>query len=401
MKRRMNVTNEVHGEKFWVKLPVGNTGRMAWFATPLFLCLVLVEIADVVFAIDSVPAIFAITPDPFIVYTSNIFAILGLRALYFALAAMVHRFHYLKYALAIVLIFIGAKIFLGDILWDGKMPAELSLGITASLLFGGVLYSLWKTRGSAATDPSPIGPGGGSVPGTAGAMRVGQAMTREFVSVPADASIGEAATLMTATRTSALVVMDADHRLRGLVTDGDLLRREELGTAPTTELWRTLFSDDKTLARAFAKAYGRRVETVMSKDLKTVTEDMPLAEAAQLLFVLGVKTLPVVGDGKLVGILSRSDIVRTLGRLGSELTSSVSTDAQIVDAIGTRISRSGWLSPQQVGFEVNEGAVSLRGTLSSDDQHAALVALVEGVPGVRSVDDAKLTVSSALVSRPV
>jgi CBS domain-containing protein len=128
---------------------------------------------------------------------------------------------------------------------------------------------------------------------------------------------------------------------------------------------------------------------------------MPLAEAAQLLFVLGVKTLPVVGDGKLVGILSRSDIVRTLGRLGSELTSSVSTDAEIVDAIGTRISRSGWLSPQQVGFDVNEGAVSLRGTLSSDDQHAALVALVEGVPGVRSVDDAKLTVSSALVSRPV
>jgi tellurite resistance protein TerC len=401
MKRKMNVTNEVHGEKFWVKLPVGNTGRMAWFATPLFLCLVLVEIADVVFAIDSVPAIFAITPDPFIVYTSNIFAILGLRALYFALAAMVHRFHYLKYALAIVLIFIGAKIFLGDILWDGKMPAELSLGITASLLFGGVLYSLWKTRGSAATDPSPIGSGGGSVPETAGAMSVGQAMTREFVSVPADASIGEAATLMTATRTSALVVMDADHRLRGLVTDGDLLRREELGTAPTTELWRTLFSDDKTLARAFAKAYGRRVETMMSKDLKTVTEDMPLAEAAQLLFVLGVKTLPVVGDGKLVGILSRSDIVRTLGRLGSELTSSVSTDAEIVDAIGTRISRSGWLSPQQVGFDVNEGAVSLRGTLSSDDQHAALVALVEGVPGVRTVDDAKLTVSSALVSRPV
>lgn len=93
--------------------------------------------------------------------------------------------------------------------------------------------------------------------------------------------------------------------------------------------------------------------------------------------------------------------MRTLGRLGSELTSSVSTDAEIVDAIGTRISRSGWLSPQQVGFEVNEGAVSLRGTLSSDDQHAALVALVEGVPGVRKVDDAKLTVSSALVSRPV
>ena len=147
MKRRMNVTNELHGQQFWVKLPHSTTGKLTWFATPLFLCLVLVEIADLVFAIDSVPAIFAITPDPFIVYTSNIFAILGLRALYFALAAMVHRFHYLKYALAIVLIFIGSKIFLGDFVFDGKMPAEISLAVTFGLLLGGVLFSLWKSRG--------------------------------------------------------------------------------------------------------------------------------------------------------------------------------------------------------------------------------------------------------------
>lgn len=147
MRRRMNVTDDLHGERFWVKLPDSRTGKLVWFATPLFLCLVLVEIADVVFAIDSVPAIFAITPDPFIVYTSNIFAILGLRALYFALAAMVHRFHYLKYALAIVLIFIGSKIFLGDWLFGGKMPAAISLGITFGLLASGVAYSLWKSRG--------------------------------------------------------------------------------------------------------------------------------------------------------------------------------------------------------------------------------------------------------------
>lgn len=150
LRKRMRLTNELHGQKFWVKLPDSKSGKLVWFATPLFLCLILVEIADVVFAIDSVPAIFAITPDPFIVYTSNIFAILGLRALYFALAAMVHRFHYLKYALAIVLIFIGSKIFLGDWIWDGKMPAELSLAVTFGLLVGGVLYSLWKTRGNAA-----------------------------------------------------------------------------------------------------------------------------------------------------------------------------------------------------------------------------------------------------------
>lgn len=92
--------------------------------------------------------IFAITTDTFIVYTSNIMAILGLRALYFALAAMVHRFHYLKYALAAVLIFIGAKIFVADFILGGdKFPPALSLGVTFALIAAGIFYSLWKTRG--------------------------------------------------------------------------------------------------------------------------------------------------------------------------------------------------------------------------------------------------------------
>jgi tellurite resistance protein TerC len=152
LRKHLRVTDTLHGQRFLVRQPDPKTGKLVLWATPLFLCLVLVEIADLVFAIDSVPAIFAITPDAFIVYTSNIFAILGLRALYFALAAVVHRFHYLKYALAFVLIFIGAKIFLGDWLFDGKVPAALSLSVTAGLLAGGILFSLWKTRGAATAD---------------------------------------------------------------------------------------------------------------------------------------------------------------------------------------------------------------------------------------------------------
>ena len=103
----------------------------------------MIELADVVFAVDFVPAVFSITTDPFIVYTSNIFAILGLRALYFALAAVMHRFAYLKYALALLLIFIGGKIFLHDLY---KVPALLSLCMTFGLLAGGILLSLFKTR---------------------------------------------------------------------------------------------------------------------------------------------------------------------------------------------------------------------------------------------------------------
>ena len=152
VRRRLNVTGGLHGERFLVRLPDPATGKPTLFMTPLFLALILIEIADVVFAVDSVPAIFAITTDPFIVYTSNIFAILGLRALYFALAAMVHRFHYLKYALALVLIFIGSKIFLADILGLEKFPPILSLSITFGLLIGGVVWSLRKTRAAVPAD---------------------------------------------------------------------------------------------------------------------------------------------------------------------------------------------------------------------------------------------------------
>lgn len=146
MRKRFNVTDELHGQKFFVQLPHPTTGKTVWFMTPLFMALVLVEVADVIFAVDSVPAIFALTTDPFIVYTSNIFAILGLRALYFALAAMINRFSYLKVALAVVLIFIGSKIFVADMLGLAKIPPVMSLSVTFAILAAGVVYSLWKTR---------------------------------------------------------------------------------------------------------------------------------------------------------------------------------------------------------------------------------------------------------------
>jgi tellurite resistance protein TerC len=147
VRKRFRVTDTHHGEKFFVRLPDPRTGKLVRHATPLFLALVMVEVADVIFAVDSVPAIFAITTDPFIVYTSNIFAILGLRALYFALAAVLHRFAYLKQALAVLLVFIGSKIFIADLMGWEKFPAQWSLGVTFAILAAGVLWSLWRTRG--------------------------------------------------------------------------------------------------------------------------------------------------------------------------------------------------------------------------------------------------------------
>lgn len=146
LKRRLNVTEELHGHDFFVKKPDPASGKLVRFATPLFLALVMIEIADLVFAVDSVPAVFTITTDPYLVYTSNIFAILGLRALYFALAAILHRFTYLKYALSVLLIFIGSKIFIADAMGWEKFPPAWSLGITFAILGAGVAFSLWKTK---------------------------------------------------------------------------------------------------------------------------------------------------------------------------------------------------------------------------------------------------------------
>ena len=155
LQRHLRVTPEIHGSRFFVRAPRDGSASspLVWWATPVFLALVMVEFVDLVFAVDSVPAIFAITRDPFIVYTSNIFAILGLRALYFALAAVIDRFHYLKYALALVLIFVGGKIFWAQLY--GKVDPLISLGVTGTLLMCGVVYSLYRTR-KPGSDPSTI-----------------------------------------------------------------------------------------------------------------------------------------------------------------------------------------------------------------------------------------------------
>lgn len=141
LRGHMKITSEFHHERFFVMKEEG--GKWVRYATPLFLALVLVEISDVIFAVDSIPAIFAITTDPFIVLTSNVFAILGLRAMYFLLADFAGRFSLLKYGLAAVLMFIGTKMLLLDVV---KIPVGISLGVVALLIATSVVLSLRKER---------------------------------------------------------------------------------------------------------------------------------------------------------------------------------------------------------------------------------------------------------------
>ena len=137
-KRLMPVTSDYRGAKFFVR---ENGIRMA---TPLFVVLLLVEVSDVIFAVDSIPAIFAVTKDPFIVYTSNVFAILGLRSLYFALAGVLDKFHYLKIGLGVVLSFVGVKMLLGHTPW--KIDTLVSLGVILGVLAGSIILSLFRPK---------------------------------------------------------------------------------------------------------------------------------------------------------------------------------------------------------------------------------------------------------------
>jgi len=146
LRRHFRISPYLNGHRFTIKMPDPKTGKLVTYITPLLVALILIECVDIIFAVDSVPAIFTITLDPYIVYTSNIFAILGLRALYFSLSAILHRFHYLKFALAWVLIFIGSKTFIAYGMGWEKFPASISLGITVALIAAGILFSLYKTR---------------------------------------------------------------------------------------------------------------------------------------------------------------------------------------------------------------------------------------------------------------
>lgn len=153
MKARFRMTESFEGDRFFARR------NGALFITPLFLVLVLIEISDLVFAVDSIPAIFAVTTNSFIVLTSNIFAILGLRSLYFALAAFMHRFEYLKYGLSIILVFIGSKMLVNHHFAEKIIPTELSLLIIVAIIGVSALISVIKTRGSQSEIPRGWVPG--------------------------------------------------------------------------------------------------------------------------------------------------------------------------------------------------------------------------------------------------
>jgi tellurite resistance protein TerC len=162
VRRLVPVTGTYHGPSFFIREPAGIGGRARRLATPLFVVLVLVETTDLIFAVDSIPAVFAVTRDPFLVYSSNVFAILGLRALYFLLSGVIGKFRYLKFGLSVVLIFVGGKMLLADVY---KVPIGLSLGVIAAVIGASILTSLvFPARAELPPPAAPLDDAG-SAPG--------------------------------------------------------------------------------------------------------------------------------------------------------------------------------------------------------------------------------------------
>lgn len=145
LTKHMAFTRKIHGHSFFVREMSEKTGKMVWHATPLMMALIVIELTDLLFAFDSIPAVLAISTEPFVVFTSNIFAVMGLRAMFFAVDAILHRFIYMKYALSIILVFIGLKVFYAQ--FFDKVPPYISLSVTIGVLAGGIILSMMKTGG--------------------------------------------------------------------------------------------------------------------------------------------------------------------------------------------------------------------------------------------------------------
>lgn len=218
-------------------------------------------------------------------------------------------------------------------------------------------------------------------------MKVAEVMTRQVITATEATPLVEAVGLMLEHRISGLPVIDANGRLCGMISEGDLLRRAETGTTVEPRGWRALLAGPERLARWYVHTHGRKVGEIMTRQVVSVTADTALIKAVELMQQHEVKRLPVLeADGRLAGIISRADVLRALDRLLREHAQAGSDDA-IRRRIQAELDAQHWVPPTNVSVTVEEGTVELRGMVFGNFEREALHVLVENVPGVRKVVD--------------
>ena len=216
-------------------------------------------------------------------------------------------------------------------------------------------------------------------------MQVRDVMTRNVISVKADESILSAARLMLQNRISGLPVLDASDALVGVVTEGDFLRRGELGTTKRRPRWVEFLLGPGKLAEEYVHQSGRKVFDVMTRDPRTVSEDDTLETVVAQMERHRVKRLPVVRQGKLVGIISRANLLHALASLAREAPASSGGDAAIRDRILEALAKQHWALA--VNVVVKNGIAELWGTIMDERERQACIVAVENVPGVKQVHD--------------
>ena len=218
-------------------------------------------------------------------------------------------------------------------------------------------------------------------------MKAADLMTRDIVTVGPETPLADAIRLMLEHRVSGLPVVDGTGQLVGLLTEGDLLHRAETGTDAVRLGWLQALLARGRMAEHYAHTHGRKVQDAMTRDVLTVGEASPLDDVVRIMETRHVRRVPVVEGGRLVGIVSRSDLVRALGALLERPAGPDKDDGAIREAILAEMARHRWAPGQNVAVAVRGGAVEFTGMIFDERMRGALRVIAEGVPGVKAVRD--------------
>lgn len=218
-------------------------------------------------------------------------------------------------------------------------------------------------------------------------MNAQEAMTKDVVTVGPQTTVGDIADLLVRHRISAVPVVTDGNRVVGIVSQTDLGHRSETATEKPRKWWLDIFADADTKAREYIKSHGLKAEDIMSRILVSVPKDASLSEVADVLDTHRIRQVPVMDDGKLVGMISRADLVRKLAEIKVAEPAARPDSGALQKAIWNEIKAQSWLRSAYVNLAVKDGVVDLYGAVDTDEQRQALRVLVEGVKGVRKVED--------------
>lgn len=218
-------------------------------------------------------------------------------------------------------------------------------------------------------------------------MKAQDVMTPTVITVPPDMPVKEVAALMTDRHISGVPVVTPNGEMVGIVSQSDLLHRRELGTELKRKWWLKVFSDPDRMAREYTKSHGLKAQDIMSRHVTSVNEDADLSDVASILDRNKLKRVPVLRDGRIVGIVARSDLVKALSRTPAETGAKALGDGELHKHLSDKIREQPWLETSYFNVVVTDGAVALWGYVGSQDQRRALRVLVEETAGVKSLED--------------